>query len=259
MEFENKVAVVAGAGKGMGGATAKLLASQGTSVVVVDINQSAVDETVSEIAASGGQATAVIADASKSDQVRNIPQVALETYGGIDYLVNAIGVQTYGNVVETDEALWDKTIDANLKAFYLMAHYCVPAIIKRGGGAIVHIASVQGHNSSQERVVAYATTKAGVVALSRSMSLDHAKDNIRVNCILPGSIDTPLLRGAAANYAEEGNIQAVVDSWGKSHPLGRVGQPEEIAQLVAYLLSDKASFITGATITADGGLTTKLL
>ncbi len=259
MEFKDKVAVVAGAGKGMGGATAKLLAAQGAAVVVTDVVQDFVDATVSEIAAAGGQATGVVADASKSDEVRKIPAVARETYGGLDYLVNAIGVQAYGTVVETDEALWDHTLNVNLKTFYLLAHFCVPEIIKRGGGAVVHISSVQGHHSSQERVVAYATAKAGVVALSRSMSLDHAKDNVRVNCILPGSIDTPLLRAAAADFAEDGDVQKVVDSWGAFHPLGRVGQPEEIAQLAAFLLSDNASFITGETVKADGGLTTKLL
>mgnify|MGYP001070774461 CR=1 FL=1 len=259
MDFNGKVAVVGGSGTGIGRATALTLAENGASVVVVDIAKDAAEETVSRIISAGGHATPVIVDASNSAQVSNVPKVALEQYGRINYLVNSIGIQTYGTVVDTDEALWDKTLNVNLKSVYLMSHYCVAEIIKAGGGAVVNVASVQGYNSNQERVAAYATSKAGVVALSRSMSLDHAPDNIRVNCVLPGSVDTPLLRAGAATFAEDGDVQAVIDSWGAFHPIGRVGQPEEIAQLIAFLLSDNASFITGATITADGGLTTKLI
>ena len=259
MKFQDKVGVVAGAGTGIGRATAKHLAANGMSVAVVDIAEDAANETVAQISNAGGQAITIMVDASDSEQVRSVPTVTLEQFGRIDYLVNSIGIQTYGTVVDTDEALWDRTLNVNLKSVYLMSHFCLPEIIKAGGGAVVNVASVQGNNSSQERVVAYATSKAGVVALSRSMSLDHAKDNVRVNCVLPGSIDTPLLRGGAATFAEDGDIQAVVDSWGEFHPIGRVGQPEEIARLIGFLLSDDASFITGTTVTADGGLTTKLI
>lgn len=259
MDFKDNVAVVSGAGNGIGRATAIRLAENGASVVVVDIAEDAANATVAHIKENDGNAIAVIADATQSEAVSAVPKAAIDTYGGVDCLVNSIGIQTYGTVVETDEALWDHTLNVNLKSIYLMSHYCVAEIIKRGGGAVVNVASVQGHTSSQERVAAYATSKAGVVALSRSMSLDHAKDGIRVNCVLPGSVDTPLLRAGAETFAVDGDVQSVIDSWGEFHPIGRVGQPEEIAQLITYLLSDNASFITGATITADGGLTTKLI
>ncbi|MEQ8677480.1 MAG: SDR family NAD(P)-dependent oxidoreductase [Aggregatilineales bacterium] len=259
MDFKDKVAVVSGAGNGIGRATAKFLASQGAAVVVVDISRESADQTVSEIKSSGGEVTAVIADASNSEAVKLVPEVAVKNYGAIHYLVNSVGIQTYGTVIETDEALWDRTLNVNLKSVFMLSHYCLPEIVKQGGGAVVNVASVQGYNSSQQRVAAYATSKAGVIALSRSMSLDHASDGIRVNCVLPGSVDTPLLRAGASTFAVDGDVQAVVDLWGESHPIGRVGQPDEIAQVIAFLLSDKASFITGATITADGGLTTKLL
>ncbi len=259
MSFEGKVAVVSGSGTGIGRATAVHLASLGASVIIVDINAEAAEETVKMITDAGGKAVSVVVDASKSDEVSQVPVIAKEQFGAIHYLVNSVGIQTYGTVVETDEALWDRTLNVNLKSVYLLSHYCVAEIIAAGGGAVVNVASVQGYNSSQQRVAAYATSKAGVVALSRSMSLDHAPDGVRVNCVLPGSVDTPLLRGGAAEFAVDGDVQAVIDGWGEFHPIGRVGQPEEIAKTIAFLLSDNASFITGATITADGGLTTKLI
>lgn len=259
MDFQNKVVVVSGGGNGIGRATAKLLASQGASVVVVDIAPDSAEETVSQITSNGGHAISVVADASNANEVKAVAEMAIKIFGGIHYLVNSVGIQTYGTVIETDEDLWDRTLNVNLKSVYVLSHYCLPEIVKQGSGAVVNVASVQGYNSSQQRVAAYATSKAGVIALSRSMSLDHAADGIRVNCVLPGSVDTPLLRAGAATFAVDGNVQAVVDLWGESHPIGRVGQPEEIAQVIAFLLSDQASFVTGATITADGGLTTKLL
>jgi len=259
MNFDNKVAVVSGGANGIGRATAIRLASNGAKVVIADIAKDDADAVVASIADAGGEATAIKTDSSKSDNVRQTVTTAIETYGAIHYLVNSVGIQTYGTVATTDEDLWDHTLNVNLKSVYLMSHYCVPKIIKQGGGAIVNVASVQGYNSSQQNVAAYATSKAGVIALSRSMSLDHAPDKIRVNCVLPGSVDTPLLRAGASTFAVDGDVQAVIDSWGEFHPIGRVGQPDEIAQMITFLLSDAASFVTGATITADGGLTTKLI
>ena len=259
MDFSEKVVIVSGGATGIGRASAKLLASLGASVVIADIAEDAAKDTVSEIEANGGKAIAIVTDASNAKSVANVPKIALDSYGTIHYLVNSVGIQTYGTVVTADEDLWDRTLNVNLKSVYLMSHFCLPEIIKQGGGAVVNVASVQGYNSSQQNVAAYATSKAGVIALSRSMSLDHAPDKVRVNCVLPGSVDTPLLRAGASNFAEEGDVQAVIDSWGEFHPIGRVGQPDEIAQLIAFLLSDASSFITGATITADGGLTTKLI
>jgi len=259
MDFKGKVAVISGSGNGIGRHTALLLAEKGASVVVVDIASDAAQATAAQINDNGGRAIVVVADATNANEVSAVPRTAISEFGSVDYLVNSIGIQTYGTVVETDESLWDHTLNVNLKSVYLMSHHCVAEIIKGGGGAVVNVASVQGYNSSQERVAAYATSKAGVIALSRSMSLDHASDNVRVNCVLPGSVDTPLLRAGAATFAENGDVQAVINAWGEFHPIGRVGQPTEIAQLIAFLLSDNASFVTGATITADGGLTTKLI
>ena len=138
----------------------------------------------------------VIADVSKSEDARRIASEAVANFGGIDYLVASAGIQTYGTVVDTDEDTWDRTLAVNLKGVYLAAKYCVPEMIKGGGGAVVNVASVQGLQS-QPNVAAYAATKGGVIAMTRTMALDHAKDNVRANSLCPGSIDTPLLRFAA--------------------------------------------------------------
>jgi NAD(P)-dependent dehydrogenase (short-subunit alcohol dehydrogenase family) len=259
MRFENKVAVVSGSATGIGRAAAVQLGSEGATVVLVDLNATEAQETVRRIEAAGGRALFIKTDATSSQQVAMAIRQSVESFGSIDYLVHSVGIQTYGNVITTDESLWDKTLTVNLKAGYVMAHHTLPEIAKHGGGAVVNVASVQGFHSSQNNVAAYATSKAATIAFTRTMALDHAADGIRANVVLPGSIDTPLLRAGAAELAEDGDVDAVIRSWGEMHPIGRVGQPEEVAELITFLLSDAASFITGAVVTVDGGLTLKLI
>ena len=154
--------------------------------------------------------------------------------------------------MDTDEALWDRTININLKSVFLVSKHCIPEMAKRGGGAVVNMGSVQGIRS-QRNVAAYTATKGAILALTRTMALDHAAQNIRVNAVAPGSVDTPMLRWAADLFEPEDPALAI-EKWMALHPLGRVAFPEEIAQVVMFLASDQASFVTGATIVVDGGL-----
>ncbi|MBO9605786.1 MAG: glucose 1-dehydrogenase [Paenibacillaceae bacterium] len=253
MRFSGKIALVTGGSKGIGMAVARLFAQEGASVAIVSLEDaSAVAE---ELCSGAGheRVIAVQADVSKHQQVQAAVRQTTDAFGGIDILVNSAGIQRYGDVVETDEALWDEVIDVNLKGMFLASKNCIPEMRKRGGGAIVNVSSVQAY-AAQSKVAAYAASKGGINALTRAMAVDHAAENIRVNVVCPGSVDTPMLRSAADLFKGQSTQEETIQSWGRMHPIGRVGTTEEVAELVAYLCSDKAGFITGADIKVDGGL-----
>ena len=256
MRFENKVAVVTGAATGIGAATAIAFGEDGARVVLADVNEEALSERLSEIEAAGGSGITVVADVSDPQHAQRIASEAVAAYGGIDCLVASAGIQTYGTVVSTDEATWDRTLDINAKGVYLAAKFCIPEMVKRGGGAVVNVASVQGL-LSQPNVAAYAASKGAVIAMTRTMALDHAGDNIRANSLCPGSVDTPMLRHSASLFSPDDPTGAL-NEWGGLHALGRIAQPAEMAQVALFLCSEAASFITGAAIVADGGLTIRL-
>ncbi len=256
MRFLNKTAVVTGGATGIGAATALAFGAEGANVVLADVNQAALDERVAEIQAAGGSALAVVTDVSQAQSVQRMVDAAVQAFGGIDYLVASAGIQTYGSVVSTDEGTWDRTLAVNTKGVYLAAHFCIPEMVKRGGGAIVNVASVQGLNS-QPNVAAYSASKGAVIAMTRTMALDHAADNIRSNSLCPGSVDTPMLRSSAKLFSPQ-DPGGALDEWGALHALGRIAQPVEMAQVALFLCSDAASFITGAAIVADGGLTIRI-
>lgn len=256
MRFQDKVAVVTGAATGIGGATAVAFGAEGASVVLTDVNAAALRERLKEIEAAGGSGIAIVADVTKIADAQRIASEAVAAFGGIDYLVASAGIQTYGTVVDTDEDTWDRTLAVNAKGVYLAAKYCIPEMVKRGGGAIVTVASVQGL-FSQPNVAAYAASKGAVIAMTRTMAIDHAADNIRANSLCPGSVDTPMLRHSAKLFNPD-DPDSALKEWGGLHTLGRIAQPEEMAQVALFLASDAASFMTGAAIVADGGLTIRL-
>lgn len=254
MEFKNKVAVITGGGMGIGEATARAFAERGAAVVIVDIDEEKSDAVAKDIRENGGEAISVKADVSSAAAVREIPKAAVKAFGGIDILHNNAGIQHYGNVVSTPEEEWDHVLGVNLKSIFLCAKYCIPEMQKRGGGAIINTASVQSF-ACQPNVAPYTTSKAGILALTRSIAVDFAKDNIRSNAICPGSVDTPMLRFAANDLSTpEKSPDDLIKEWGNFHPVGRVGEASEVAELVLFLASDRAPFITGSAYVIDGGL-----
>jgi NAD(P)-dependent dehydrogenase (short-subunit alcohol dehydrogenase family) len=257
-EFAGKVAVVTGGSLGIGYACARRLGAGGAAVVLCGHDHTSVEEAVSGLRSEGVEARGRRADVRSAADVEALVRLAVESYGGIDIVVNSAGVQRYGDVVDTPEDVWDEVLGVNLKGMYLAAKYSIPELRRRGGGAIVNIASVQAF-AAQPGVAAYAASKGGVVALSRSMAVDHAPEGITVNAVCPGSVDTPMLRWAADRFRRaEQSVDEVVAEWGHGHPLGRVIQPDEVAELVAFLASGHAAAITGAEVRIDGGLLARI-
>jgi NAD(P)-dependent dehydrogenase (short-subunit alcohol dehydrogenase family) len=254
--FENKVIVITGAGKGLGREAALAFAREGGAVVIGDVDMDGAAETVEAIVQEGGNATAVRCDVRNAAEVQNLMQTAVSEFGGIDVLYNNAGVVRYGTVEELTEDDWDFQIDINLKGSFLTCKYAIPEMRKRGGGSIVNTASVQAF-ASQKTVAAYSASKGGVVSFTTTVALDHAHENIRCNCIAPGSIRTPMLEDAADTFGGD-DPEGAIKEWGRLHPLGRVGKPSEVANLVLFLASDDSSFCTGGCYRVDGGLLSPL-
>jgi NAD(P)-dependent dehydrogenase (short-subunit alcohol dehydrogenase family) len=250
MDFMGKVAIVTGGGAGIGQATAREFAARHAAVAIVDRDAKTGQETAAEIRGRGGAAEFFPLDISKAAEVaRTIPQIVAR-FGGIDILVNNAGIQRYGTVTTTAEEVWDEVMNVNLKGAFLMSKHAIPEMLKRGGGAIVVTGSVQSRGALGNSV-AYVTSKHALLGLTRAMALDHARENIRVNCVCPGAIDTPMLRWSASL---DPHPEKVLEACNRLHPVGRMGQAEEVARLIVFLASDLASFITGESVAVDGGL-----
>ena len=256
-EFDGKVVIVTGGAMGIGAGAAVEFGRQGASVAIADINASAAQETADRIQDAGGKAIVAEADLSRPADCERIVAEAVSAFGGVDVLFNNVGIQppeSYTNVEDTSEEMWDRIIGVNLKSRFLMAKYVIPEMRKRGGGVIISTASIQGLQSPQ-LVPPYAASKGGDISLTRQIALDYARENIRVLTVCPGGVDTPMWRAAFGE--DEDVIQTNLRDAGELHPVGRIGQPEDIANVVVFLASSRASFMTGEYVCVDGGLMAK--
>ena len=255
---DGKVVIVTGGALGIGGGASRAFAEEGARVVVADIDPEAGHQTVDEIKAAGGDAAFIRADFSFAADPRRVVEQAIAHYGGVDFVFNNVGIQpasSYRNAEDTTEDIWDAIMSINLKSYWLMAKYAIPVMRDRGGGVIVNNASVQGQQSAP-LVPAYAASKGGVLSLTRQLAIDYARQNIRVLAVCPGSIDTPLMRTAISGEVgdDPADMDAAVANAGAGSPIGRIGTPEDIANVVVFLCSDRASFMTGEFVNVDGGV-----
>jgi len=249
ISLEGKVAIVTGAASGIGLATAKLLSEMGAVIALIDINESGGVDAAGQIKKSKGKAKFFCCNVTSDFECKKTVDTIYKEFGGIDILFNNAGVIRRKNITELSEKEWDLVLNVNLKAIYLLSRYVIPIMIEGGGGSIINTGSGWGLKGGPN-AAAYCAAKGGVVNLTRAMAIDHGKQGIRVNCVCPGDIDTPLLHGEAHQLGvdEESFIREAAD-----RPLNRIGVPQDIANAVLYLASDLSSWVTGSVLVVDGG------
>jgi len=252
MRLAGQVAIVTGAGSGIGRATARLFAQEGAAVVCVDWAAAGGNETVAAITAAGGNALFAQTDVSRADDVARMVEQAVTQFGGVDILVNNAAINGAGRLMDLDEAEWERILAINLKSVFLCTRAVVPPMRARGRGAIVNVSSILGFTAFAGSV-AYCTAKAGILGFTRAVALDLIRDNIRVNAIAPGSTDTPLMWDGVTEDDMPGAAREVDEAT----PIGRIGEPAEIARAALFLVSDDASFVVGTPLIVDGGLLAK--
>jgi NAD(P)-dependent dehydrogenase (short-subunit alcohol dehydrogenase family) len=257
-EHDGRVALVTGGSQGIGRGAALELARQGSAVVVHGQTQDLAEDAAAEIVRSGGRATAVSGPIDRPGTSERAVEAALEQYGRLDTLVTSAGIQRYGDAASTSEEVWDEVFDVNVKGVFLAAHFALPHLREGPSGAVVIVASSQA-TATQNQVAAYTASKGALVALTRAMAVDEAAWNVRVNSVSPGSVDTPMLRRSAALFADgEEGADRVLASWGTAHPLGRIARSSEVGEVISFLASPRASFVSGADVRVDGGLLARI-
>ena len=251
MRLAGKVALITGAGSGQGQEAAVLFAREGAQVIVTDVNEDGVKQTVELVKEAGGEAAGRSLNVANVEQVQDGVAFAVRTFGALHVLYNNAGVYLRGKdgpVTRVPEDIWDTTLDINLKGMYLCCKFAIPEMIKAGSGAIVNIASAAGLMGSNFH--AYSASKGGMIALSRSIATTYAAQNIRSNVICPGFIETPMT-------AEISGSQRLLDAYLQSTPLHKAGKPIDVAYMALFLASDEAAFVTGGTFVVDGGVTAR--
>jgi NAD(P)-dependent dehydrogenase (short-subunit alcohol dehydrogenase family) len=248
MKLEGKVAIITGAAAGIGAASAELFAREGANVVAVDLDSATLRTVAQKI---GSACEPIEADVSRRQDVDRVLQTTLDRHGRLDILFNNVGIVPPGKLDAISEDVWDRAMAINVKSMYLLCHVAIPIFRKQGGGVILNTASATALRAVPDRAC-YTATKAAVVGLTKSMALDHVKENIRVNCLCPGTVDTPSLTQRLSVFPDPAEARR---NFIARQPMGRFGTAEEIAAAALYLVSDDSAFVTGVAFAIDGGLT----
>lgn len=250
MRLQGKIALVTGAGSGIGAETARRMAAQGAIVACTDRRGDTAEATAAQIAAAGGTAQGMTLDVTSTESIAAAVALVVAGHGRLDILVNNAGVTIVGGIADLTEAQWDLELDVNLKSVFRCAKAVWGQMQAQGGGVILNTASIAGITAIPSDA-AYCTSKAGVVMLTKCMAIDGARDKIRVNCVCPGFVETPMIQGY---FADQPDPEAARRHAANMHPLGRLGRPTDIADAFVYLASDEASWVTGTALVVDGGL-----